>query len=223
LIYRRARARSDVHSDPTDAIELPELTSRGKRVPPSPKEVAALLAALEDRDRPLWATAMFAGLRRGEIMALTWENIDLDAGVLHVERSYDPTSQTYQSPKSRHGVRSVPITRTLAPYLRDHLMRSGRREGLVFGRDAEQPFNASAIQKRADAAWQKLERVTLHACRHLYASMSIAAGVNANALCTYMGHSSIAVTYDLYGHLFPGNEAEAAALLDAYLDRELAR
>jgi integrase len=56
--------------------------------------------------------------------------------------------------------------------------------------------------------------VTLHGCRHLYASMSIAAGVNAHALCRYMGHSSIAVTFDLYGHLFPGNESEAAALLD---------
>jgi hypothetical protein len=64
-----------------------------------------------------------------------------------------------------------------------------------------------------------LERVTLHACRHLYASMSIAAGVNAHALCTYMGHSGIQVTYDLYGHLFPGNEAEASALLDRYLER----
>jgi integrase len=59
--------------------------------------------------------------------------------------------------------------------------------------------------------------VTLHACRHLYASMSIAAGVNAHALCRYMGHSSIAVTFDLYGHLSPRNESEAAALLDSYL------
>jgi integrase len=80
---------------------------------------------------------------------------------------------------------------------------------------------ARPIQERADAAWTAagLERVTLHACRHLYASMSIAAGVNAHALCAYMGHSGIQVTIDLYGHLFPGNEAEASALLDAYLRR----
>ncbi len=49
--------------------------------------------------------------------------------------------------------------------------------------------------------------------------MSIAAGVNAHALCRYMGHSSIAVTFDLYSHLFPGNESEAAALLDRFLER----
>ena len=48
----------------------------------------------------------------------------------------------------------------------------------------------------------------------------IAAGVNAKTLSTYMGHSSITITLDRYGHLFPGNEAEAASLLDAYLDRQ---
>ncbi len=51
--------------------------------------------------------------------------------------------------------------------------------------------------------------------------MSIAAGVNAHALCRYMGHSSNAVTFDLYAHRFPGNESDAAALLDAFLDRAL--
>jgi hypothetical protein len=44
--------------------------------------------------------------------------------------------------------------------------------------------------------------------------------VNAKTLCTYMGHANIAITFDLYGHLFPGNEAEAADLLDAYLARQ---
>ncbi len=55
--------------------------------------------------------------------------------------------------------------------------------------------------------------------RHTYASLMIAAGVNAKSLQTYMGHSSVTVTYDRYGHLMPGNEEEAAGLLDAYLDR----
>ena len=57
-----------------------------------------------------------------------------------------------------------------------------------------------------------------HECRHTFASLMIAAGVNAKALSTYMGHAGVAITYDRYGHLMPGNEAEAAGLLDAYLD-----
>jgi integrase len=59
----------------------------------------------------------------------------------------------------------------------------------------------------------------LHQARQTYASFMIASGVNAKALCSYMGHSSIKVTFDLYGHLMPGAEAEAASLLDAFLIR----
>jgi integrase len=62
-----------------------------------------------------------------------------------------------------------------------------------------------------------LGRLRLHQARHTYASFMIAAGVNAKALSSFMGHSSIKVTFDLYGHLMPGTEAEAAALLDTYL------
>jgi integrase len=59
----------------------------------------------------------------------------------------------------------------------------------------------------------------LHECRHTFASMMIAAGVNAKTLSRCMGHHSIVITLDLYGHLMPGNENEAAGLLDAYLQR----
>src|SRR4051812_40438651 len=218
LVFRWARARGVVAVDPTDGLELPEKSSR-QRIPPSPADAARLLAAAPESDRPVWAIAMLAGLRRGEMLALKWSNVDLKSGVLRVERSYDPTSGTFGRPKSKHGIRTIPITAALAPSLREHALSSGRRTGLVFGATATRPLDSRRLQDRADATWAAadLHRVTLHACRHLYASMSIAAGVNAHALCRYMGHSSIAVTFDLYGHLFPGNESEAAALLDAYL------
>jgi integrase len=63
------------------------------------------------------------------------------------------------------------------------------------------------------------EPISWHECRHTFASLMIAAGVNPKALSTYMGHSSITITLDRYGHLFPGNEDEAAELLDSYLER----
>jgi hypothetical protein len=61
--------------------------------------------------------------------------------------------------------------------------------------------------------------LTLHDARHSYASLMIAADVNAKALSRWMGHANIGVTFDLYGHLMPGSEAEGAARLDAYLAR----
>jgi len=82
-------------------------------------------------------------------------------------------------------------------------------------------FTASNVSRRAAAAWKTagLEPITLHEARHTFASLMIAAGVNAKALSTYLGHSSIGITFDRYGHLMPGNEDEAADLLDAYLER----
>ena len=97
-------------------------------------------------------------------------------------------------------------------------------DDLVFG-EQSRPFRGETLLSRAYARWAdaRLERLTLHNCRHTYASLMIAAGTNAKALSSYMGHSSIQVTFDRYGHLMPGNEEQAAGLLDAYLDRELSR
>jgi integrase len=91
----------------------------------------------------------------------------------------------------------------------------------VFGPSASRPFTPSAVRRRAGTAWKraKLAPIGLHEARHTYASLMIAAGVNAKALATYLGHSSITIALDRYGHLMPGNEEEAAALLDAYLLR----
>jgi integrase len=94
----------------------------------------------------------------------------------------------------------------------------------VFGRTAELPSDPRALGRRAETAWKHvkpkaLEPISLHECRHTFASLMIAAGVNTKALSSYMGHSSITITLDRYGHLMPGNEDAAAELLDAYLER----
>ena len=74
-------------------------------------------------------------------------------------------------------------------------------------------------------AWTEagLDRITPHSCRHTFASLMIAAGVNAKALSTFMGHANIGITLDRYGHLMPGSEEEAAGLLDAYLTAQRER
>ena len=82
-------------------------------------------------------------------------------------------------------------------------------------------LNPAAERLRyADHYWRTTSltgQLCLHQARHAYASFMIAAGVNPKALSSFMGHSSITVTFDLYGHLMPGNEAEGGVLLDAYL------
>ncbi len=220
VIYRRAVARGDVTVNPTTAVELPAVRGTRDRIA-SPEEAAALLAALPDEERALWASALYAGLRCGELMALAWEHVDLAAGVIRVERSYDPKAQQFVAPKSRAGTRKVPIAAALREHLIAHKLRAGRADGLVFGRSASLPFDPWQSKARADRAWKAagLAPIGLHESRHTFASLMIGAGVNAKALATYMGHASITITLDRYGHLMPGNEEQAAGLLDDYLSR----
>ncbi len=221
-IFRRAVARGEVAVNPTSGLELAAMEGARDRIA-SPAEAAELLAALPERDRALWATAMYTGLRRGELLALSWEDVDLAAGVIRVEWSWDAKEGTV-APKSRAGRRTVPIPAVLRDYLVEHKLRSGRRDGLVFGTSYARPFTPSNVRKRANAAWARagLEPIGLHECRHTFASLMIAADVNAKALSAYMGHSSVTITLDRYGHLMPGNESEAAARLDAYLAEAVA-
>jgi integrase len=220
-IFRRALSRGDVAVNPTTGLELPAVRGRRDRIA-SPQEAAALLAALPEGDRALWATAFYAGLRRGELMALTWEDVDLAAGLIRVERAWDAKSRVIVEPKSRAGRRQVPVPAVLRDHLDEHKLRTGRGDGdLAFGRTPGLPFDASAVADRAGTAWRRagLNPITLHEARHTFASLMIAAGVNAKALSTFIGHASITITLDRYGHLMPGAEDEAAGLLDAYLAR----
>jgi integrase len=217
-IFRRAIARGDVAVNPTSGLELPAVRGRRDRIA-SPDEAARLLATLPERDQALWATALYGGLRRGELQALRWSDVDLARGVIRVERAWDVREGEIE-PKSRAGRRTVPIAAALRDYLAAHKQRSDGAT-LVFGRADGKAFDAPTVDARAKTAWRKakLEPITLHEARHTFASLMIAAGVNAKALATYMGHASVTITYDRYGHLMPGNEDEAAALLDAYLRR----
>jgi len=219
VIYRRAVARGEVAVNPTSGVELPAVRGRRERIA-SPEEATALLAALPEADRPVWATALYAGLRRGELMAFRWEDLDLASGVIRVERAWDPQAREVVDVKSDAGRRRVPVATILRDHLIDQKLRTGGSTSLVLGA-GEEPFGYQGLRLRAKAAWKAagLAPIGLHEARHTFASMMIAAGVNAKSLSAYLGHASIRITLDRYGHLMPGSEDEAAGLLDAYLAR----
>jgi integrase len=223
-IYRRAISRGELVVNPCSGLQLPAVRGRRERYA-SAEEAEALIAAAPARDREIWATAMYAGLRLGELRALRVDDVDLAGGVIQVERGWDPAEGEIKL-KSHAGRRKVPIAAVLRDHLLDLVARSGRTGSeLIFGRTPESPFAANMLQRRADMAWKDagLERLTPHECRHTFASLMIAAGVNAKALSTFMGHAKIGITLDRYGHLMPGSEEEAAGLLNGYLDAERAR
>jgi integrase len=148
VIFRRAVEDGDLAINPCSHLRLPAVRGRRERIA-SPEEAEQLLAVLSESDRAVWATALYAGLRRGELMALRWEDVDLAAGVIHVERAYDEKERVDVEPKSRAGRRSVPIVGALRDELVEHKTRERRDAGLVFGSSAETPFQPSNTWRRA--------------------------------------------------------------------------
>lgn len=118
-------------------------------------------------------------------------------------------------------MRTIPIVPTLRDLLVSHKMSADRDQGFVFG-TANKPFCPRSVTDRADTAWRKagLRPITPHEARHVCASILIASGLNEKKVTVPMGHSSISTTYDIYGHLFEGSEAEDAEQVAAYLDAQ---
>lgn len=222
-IYRRAIQREQVAVNPTSNLDLPSSRRKPVRIA-TPAEARSLIDALPSDQQAIWATAFYAGLRRGELQALRCSAIDLGASTIRVERSWDQYEGDID-PKSQTSTRTVPLLAVLRDYLDQHLLATGRLgDDLALGRTPADPFVPSTIRTRALGAWKAagLKPIGLHRCRHSFASALIAGGENPKAVSEFLGHATIAVTFNVYGHLFPGSRDEARARMDSYLEAELA-
>jgi integrase len=229
VIFRHAVEREELAFNPAAGLRLPNGHKPRDRAA-SATEAADLLAALPESDRPLWATAFYAGLRRGELRALRWEDVDLADGIIHVRHGWDDLEGEI-APKSKKGARGVPITALLRDYLVEHKARTRDDvpRDFVFG-NGDRPFSVWAVREHALKAWERenearaeknlppLKPILLHECRHTFVSLMADAGIPLERVGDYVGHSSTWMV-DRYRHLLEGHEQEAARLLDAYLAR----
>jgi integrase len=161
--------------------------------------------------------------------------IDLAKNLIRVEKGWDQVEGEIE-PKSEAGKRTIPLLAILRDFLDEQLMRTGRSGAdRIFGRSAAQVFYPSTIDGRARRTWKAhnlaereaaeeekrapvlLTMLTLHECRHTFASLLIDTGANAKAIQQVMGHSKIQTTFDVYGHLLPGSYDYVRARMDAYL------
>jgi integrase len=189
---------------------------------------AELRAMLGDGESPLWfraflAIAVYGGLRASELRGLRWQHVDLEAGVLKVRQRADFAGRI-GAPKSKAGNRDVPMTPTVRKLLAELHMAQGRpTDGLVFATSTGRPMNHSNIVKRCYNPLQDrlgiAPRYGLHALRHAAASLFIEQGMNPKRVQVLMGHSSITMTMDVYGKLFPApdDDRQAMAKLEALL------
>ncbi len=199
---------------------------------PEPDEIRRIIHAAKGKARPFMITAIFTGLRASELRGLRWQDVNLDKGILHVHQRADRFNEVGK-PKSTSGDRTVPLPAQVINTLREWKLACPKGElGLVF------PTGAGTIENHANNINRLLDptqvaagvvdakgnaKYGMHSFRHFYASWLINRRVDGGlelplkTVQTRLGHSSVLMTSDVYGHLFPSTDdgTEMAAAADA--------
>lgn len=184
---------------PWNPMECVDKIQHKSRMTPwlTPDQAAQLLRsarAAADPLYPAWLLGLCCGLRRGEILGLKWTDIDLSAGVLHVQRQLVRVEgKTIEGPpKSLTSIRDVPIPAMLADQLR--FRRCGHRVVMA---------TPDGLQNALDAACLRagVPRITLHGLRHSMAAVAATEGIPIKVLQEIMGHAQYSTTADVYAHV----------------------
>jgi integrase len=195
---------------------------------PTREEIKAIVGSAQGRWRPILLTAIFTGLRASELRGLRWAHVDLDKRELHVRQRADRYS-AIGKPKSESGERTVPLTPIVVNTLREWKLACPKSEaGLVFPSSGGLVEHHKNIVERGlvptliaggvtveEGGVKRAKYTGLHALRHFYASWCINRRVDgglelpAKVVQERLGHSSIMMTMDVYGHLFPRGDDSA--------------
>lgn len=221
---RKGLVRSNVAEDATPpaatAARAPEFTAW------TPDELRRFLGAVAGHHHgALFRLAAMTGMRRGELVGLRWDDVDLEGGRLVVRHAitFAGGQLVEGGPKTARGRRSIDLDPVTVATLRSHRTRQLEERllvgagyddrGLVFAGPDGRPWQPDSITGAFDrlVAKHELRRIRLHDLRHTHASHLLAAGVNAKVVSERLGHSSVSFTLDVYGHVMPGQQADAAA------------
>jgi integrase len=215
-----------------DAVDLPA-ASRKELHPPSVADLTRLLGCAETAEDPLralWNVALYSGCRRGELLALTWADVDMDAKTLTVRRTLVSATAglpRFGEPKTAKSRRTVTLPAPAVEALRAHRQRQLADRlalgpdyasyDLVFSTRLGTALQARNVHRSFKAALGRAElpmTVRLHDLRHAAATMLLQAGVHPKVVSERLGHSTITLTLDTYSHVVPGLDADAAARLE---------
>ncbi len=222
-----------VHRNVAAVVQAPRIL-RAERMVLSEDQARALLVAVEgERLEALIVLTLATGMRRGELVALRWADVDLEATTLWVRRTLTCTDQGYEwsDGKTRHSRRMIALPATVVEALRRHRVQqlqerlhlgdAWAENDLVF---ADEIGGRLPLYRLHSAGWfgKMLRRAGLpsiyfHDLRHTAATLLLARGVNPKVVSEMLGHSSVAITLGLYGHVTPHMQRQAATTMDAVL------
>ncbi len=216
LVFGAAVESGRLSVSPAERVKPPR-RERVEREIPTADELARARAVAGDPWALIFELLSWTGLRRGEALALSWGAIDLPAARVHVRVSRGRYGEG--APKSAAGRRIVPLTPAMVSALRRHKLATApdaaEDGGRVFCSATGGPIDGDNLTRQWARSLRKagVRHLPLHSLRHLAASRMIATGASPKAVQAVIGHASIQLTYDTYGHLLPDSlDALAAGL-----------
>lgn len=209
-----------LRDNPVKAAQVPKNTSRPKRDALSRSELVRMLAAAKGhRIEPLVRLAFMTGLRRGELLALRWGDVDFESNILHVSgtlKSQPGGGWYFDLPKTEQGNRSIPLTslatetletwRTVQETDRKVAGAQWQDYGFIFTTPMGTPLDGRNVLRQWQGCSEAagLGKVRFHAARHTFATLALESGrMELHALSRVLGHGSIAVTADIYSNVAP--------------------
>jgi integrase len=190
-----------------------------ERIIPTKDEIRIIIERAPEMHRALFITAIFTGMRISELRGLTWDNVDFDRNIIRVLQRADEF-QEIGPPKSKAGPRDIPMAPTVRDTLKGWLHEAPRSDlNLVFPNSVGKVQSYSNLYNRVfrpmlvqngivDTNGEA--RFGIHSLRHAAASLFIEQGWNPKKIQTLLGHASITMTMDVYGHLFENSEEDAS-------------
>jgi Site-specific recombinase XerC len=219
-----------VHRNVCDAVRPPKVARAEMHVLDGDQARALLAAAVGDPLEALYVLALHAGLRSGELLALKWADVDLDAGRLSVNRTVRHMiglGAVEGEPKSARSRRNVLLTPLAITALRRHRTRQAAQRlratywddlDLVFTNEVGRHVQTNNLRLRSflpllDRAG--VPTIRFHDLRHSCATLLLLAGVHVKVVSEMLGHSNIGLTLDTYSHVLPSMQADAVAKMEA--------
>jgi integrase len=213
--------------NPCDAVDPPKVEKKEMKTYDMPQTVCALNEMRQTRFLIAYLLAAMCGLRRGEIGALRWKNVDLDTGAIRVVQTARQigTEVSYKPVKNAKG-RPVALSPIMVSELRAHrarqmqeMLRLGLKvsgDSFVYAQPDGSPIKPGSITNewKRLVAKHALPHIRFHDLRHTHATAMLASGIHPKIAQERLGHSSISVTMDLYSHVMPNMQSDAVATLD---------
>lgn len=221
-----------IKKDPCAHIVLPKLVKTDVEIY-SEEEITKITKCAKGTDMELIILlALGLGLRRGEMIALRWEHVDFDKGVVHIKENRvkgRDNKMITKSPKSQAGTRDIPLPPSMTAILRKEKVNffkkqleygvGKKKDDYVLCKSDGQPYKPFTI----DNKWRKfteknnIRHIKLHGLRHTNASLLLSKNVNPKQVQKQLGHSDYGTTMNIYAHVMQGMETESAQKLEEAL------